>query len=145
MDRFDYLKRQADPAFDRLAQVGEGGFARLSERDQTIVAVWALLGEVGNGGFPQFFYNTSGDWAVETVEALERIGAEQAARIVRAANSDFPRGRPSSDFEERHEQIEALPDDDELAEKWDRLGTELCGIDQDVNERLYQYLIRVGR
>lgn len=141
MDRFGYLKTQADPAFDRLARAGEGNLGQLSVRDQTVITVWALIGEVGNGGLSQFYYNSSGDWAFETVDALQRIGATEAAEIVRMTNSDFPPGGPSADFEIRHRQIEALPDGEELAEKWDRAGTRLCEMEQIIEEKLYQHLV----
>jgi len=97
-----------------------------------------LLGEVGNGGFWQFFYNSSGDWAVETVAALERIGAEGAARVVRAANSVFPRGGPSPNDEERRRQIKGLSDD--VSEESERLGDEIYGMDSEIEEALDQYL-----
>ncbi len=51
--------------------------------------VHTLMGEVNNGGFLQFFVNSSGFFAEETVEALDLIGAnytklllEQALQII---------------------------------------------------------------
>lgn len=144
MDRFDDLRPEVDQAFGRLAEAGEGGLSRLSERDQTIITVWAAVGEVGNGGFEQFYYNTSGDWAVETVEALERIGADAAARIVRSLNDEFPNGRPSPDRDERQDQMDALPDEDEDDPSWFRLSQEFNAMHEDLDERLYQYLTRTA-
>jgi hypothetical protein len=65
---------------------------------------------VNNGGFSQFFLNSSGDTAAETIAALERLGAGHTAGIVRRAVSAFPGGRPSADRDVREKQMNALPE-----------------------------------
>ena len=54
----------------------------------------ALEGEVNNGGFDQFFYNSAGDKTAETILALEAIGAARTADIVKRAAAMFPGGMP---------------------------------------------------
>jgi hypothetical protein len=103
----DDLFRLSEKVFHRL---GEVGYERLTDAQKVFVCVWSLEGEVNNGGFDQFYFNSSGDWAVETPAALEKIGAHQAAAIVRKANSVFPDGKPSNDRELRQQQLDALPD-----------------------------------
>jgi hypothetical protein len=53
-----------------------------------------LEGEVNNGGFDQYFYNSAGDNTAEAIQALEEIGALKMADIVRRAASRFPGGMP---------------------------------------------------
>jgi len=50
--------------------------------ENDIVAVMALLREVGNGGFDQFFRNSSKGWAFFVKTSLIRIGRPDAAKIV---------------------------------------------------------------
>ena len=53
-----------------------------------------LEGEVNNGGFHQYFYNSAGDNTAEAIQALEEIGAVRMADIVRRAAARFPDGMP---------------------------------------------------
>jgi uncharacterized protein DUF4375 len=59
--------------------------------------VGELEAEVNNGGFDQFFFNSAGDNASKTIEALEVIGAQKTAAIVRRACAKFPSGMPPAD------------------------------------------------
>src|SRR5256885_16300545 len=60
-----------------------------------------LEAEVNNGGFDQFFYNSSGDNNAETIQALEAIGATTMTDIVRRAAAKFPQALPPKDRSER--------------------------------------------
>jgi Domain of unknown function (DUF4375) len=51
-----------------------------------------LEAEINNGGFAQFFFNAAGDRTAQIVDALEAIGAQHTAGIVRAAVAKFPGG-----------------------------------------------------
>ena len=58
--------------------------------DDAVDLIDALEGEVNNGGFHQFFYNSAGDRTTETIQALEIVGAFAMADIVRRAAQMFP-------------------------------------------------------
>jgi hypothetical protein len=62
-----------------------GGFAGLSAENQTYFAVCLLEGEVYNGGFHQYFDNSSGDYYTDAMRGLEQIGAAECQRILIAA------------------------------------------------------------
>jgi hypothetical protein len=53
-----------------------------------------LEGEVNNGGFDQYFYNSGGDNTAEVIQALELIGAVRMADTVNRAAAKFPGGMP---------------------------------------------------
>ena len=70
----------------------------------------ALEGEVNNGGFHQYFYNSAGDRTAETIQALEIIGAVVMADIVKRAAQKFPYGMPPKDrFERQDVLLETYP------------------------------------
>lgn len=70
----------------------------------------ALEGEVNNGGFHQYFYNSAGDRTAETIQALEIIGAFAMADIVKRAAQKFPYGMPPKNrFERQDVLLEAYP------------------------------------
>ena len=53
----------------------------LNEYERTIFVTQELENEVNNGGFFQFFDNSSGQFASEIVQAFINIGAEKTAEI----------------------------------------------------------------
>jgi hypothetical protein len=55
-----------------------------------------LEDEVNNGGFHQFFYNDAGNNTLQTIQALEAVGAAKIAAIVKRA-AMFPGGMPPKD------------------------------------------------
>ena len=78
--------------------------------NEVLDLVDALEGEVNNGGFHQYFYNSAGDKTAETIQALEIIGALKMANIVRRAGEKFPSGVPPKNrFERQDLLLEADP------------------------------------
>jgi YD repeat-containing protein len=70
----------------------------------------ALEGEVNNGGFHQYFYNSAGDRTAETIQALKIIGAVVMADIVKRAAQKFPYGMPPKNrFERQDVLLETYP------------------------------------
>ena len=124
----------SDLVFARYEQVG---FAGLTEAEQTVHCVDWLEREVNNGGFDQFFFNSSGNTALETIPALERLGARHTAGLVRRAVAVFPGGRPSANRDEREKQMEALPGS--AREAWSKLDDEFYEYHDDLAalERAY--------
>lgn len=86
----------------------EGFFESLSHVDQLVRLVVHFDGEVQNGGMEQWLTNPSGHYAKETLMALERIGANESAALVREALAFFPEGQPSRDQSERRRQFASL-------------------------------------
>jgi len=80
----------------------EAGFSGLSADEKLYYAVGVLDGEVHNGGFDQFFWNSSGGFFREAVSGLEVIGAYQALDLLlKAKQIAFPDEQPPVDCEER--------------------------------------------
>ncbi len=67
--------------------------------------------EVNNGGFHQYFFNSSGDLANITSSSLALVGAKEADSILREALKRFPTGRPDDDRATRIEQLKSLNKD----------------------------------
>ncbi|MDX1698282.1 MAG: DUF4375 domain-containing protein, partial [Thiohalobacterales bacterium] len=57
----------------------------LTPTEQIVLAVEAMEREVNNGGFNQFFYNSSNEYAGELVKALRQIGIPNIADIAERA------------------------------------------------------------
>ena len=64
--------------------------------------------EVNNGGFNQFYFNSSGDYAHETLNGLNTIGAHRMADILTKANSVWPNQTVPKDWTERQNVQETI-------------------------------------
>jgi hypothetical protein len=70
-----------------------------------------LEAEVDNGGFHQFFSNSSGDSALQTRQAVARIGPPAMLALYDCALTAFPGGKPEADRRARSEQLARWGDD----------------------------------
>lgn len=71
-----------DEAFDcACSRYSGSNFDQLDEVDKILVTIWGLEGDVNNGGFDQYYFNSSGDLAFYAPVALRRIGALKMAKI----------------------------------------------------------------
>jgi Domain of unknown function (DUF4375) len=77
---------------------GKEDFFRQSVPQRVFSAIWAVESEVNNGGFSQYFLNSTGDSTWFVVQALETVGAPKTADICkRAIKTAFPSGLPESE------------------------------------------------
>ncbi|MBK8568004.1 MAG: DMP19 family protein [Saprospiraceae bacterium] len=81
--------------------------------------------EVNNGGFHQFYINSSGNYAHETEQALEEIGAIKTLKILKIANSQFPSGQVPKDRGLRMDAVMIIQDRAKIA--WDTLENKFYG------------------
>jgi hypothetical protein len=81
--RTDSIVLAFEQALDQKAQ--RRGDGALSEQERIILAVEALEREVNNGGYAQFFANSSKEYAAVIVDALNRIGCPPVAELTGAA------------------------------------------------------------
>jgi hypothetical protein len=74
-------------AFEQaIAQKAErDGMQSLTDEERVVLAVEALEREVNNGGYDQFFVNSSREFALIIVGALEPIGCKKTANITQKA------------------------------------------------------------
>ena len=85
--------------------------APLTPGQRALLALHWCVAEVCNGGFDQFFTNSTGVIAPVALEGAQRTGAQEMAELLRRAYSAFPGGSPSQVREEREEFLESLDED----------------------------------
>jgi hypothetical protein len=68
-----------------MARQSESKRADCTPAERLLLAVLALEREVNNGGFAQFFVNSSGQYAAEIVEYLNRINCTKTAALAERA------------------------------------------------------------
>lgn len=125
--------------FERACQrLDDSNFDELAERDRVLVTIWALEADVNNGGFEQYYFNSSGDTAFFAPEALRIIGAHRMAAIVARANSLFGENGPPKARSARQERLfELTSATDGLFEEHDAVFYEYL---DDISALLVAYL-----
>ncbi len=116
------------------------GFDELSPAERVFRAVWELEGDVNNGGFEQYSFNSSGDTVFAVVDALTAIGASEAARIVAEANGMFPGSSPPRDRRERWVLLDGLGPEQKAV--LDKLDEEFLRYPDDLTTLLHEYVRR---
>lgn len=117
---------------------GKEDFANQSLPQKVFSAIWVVESEVNNGGFSQYFLNSSADSTPFVVEALRIIGAPATAAICeRAIAAAFPRGLPESEDAIR---LAASEFPDEVLEKLKALTQEFFSYPHDLTELLFAYV-----
>ena len=102
---------ELDNYISQLCEYGEQ-LGKLTAPQKVFYLNQNLEREGNNGGFHQFFFNSSGDHADETVRALEAIGASKTAGLLREAIEKFPNGEVQEDQDKRQVlMIDTMPND----------------------------------
>lgn len=123
----------------RKCEYGDS-MSALTHAERVIYIVNTLEGEVNNGGFFQYFWNSSGDRANELMDAFLEIGAPGTAAICEKALSVFG-GPVPEDCDERNEALDALDGDmvDEILSECDDAFYEY---EEDLTELCYEYIMK---
>jgi hypothetical protein len=113
----DYWKL-VGPVWDSLVQWDavpefQSAFSSAEVSARTLFAAHWLYSEVCNGGFHQFYWNSTGILAPEAADAYEAIGMPRTAAIIRRSMSWFPPPYPR----ERHARLYLLDGYDEAHPK----------------------------
>ena len=87
--------------------------------------------EINNGGFNQYFINSSGDFAHQTIQSLTAIGATTTAYILQKAIDQFPDKKVPQDRSERIELVEQI--EETANEAWEELDGKFFEYVDDLN------------
>ncbi|MBX2972528.1 MAG: DMP19 family protein [Flavobacteriales bacterium] len=104
---------------------------KLTEPQKVILFNQNLEREVNNGGFDQYFLNSSGDFAHETLGSLEAIGADKTAAILQKAIDQFPSAQVPKDRDERNDVRERI--EEQVGAVWEDLDQKFFAYEDDLN------------
>ena len=113
---------------------------RLSPESRLVFLVSMVLGDVNNGGFSEFFFNSSGDHCTEIVAALTVIGATEGRALLSEAMACFPGATPSPNRFTRQEQLEALEDRPTFEDAFEKLDERFFADAGRIEERLLAFV-----
>lgn len=118
-------------------------FLRLPKGLRMAYHVLEIRSEVSNGGFYQFFFNSTGVFAQETLEALRAFGAIDRADVLRRAIELYEQdvGRPATYRERWRGEMCNLPELDELTRRyWQIEDGPLPGLKAYIQEHIEEFL-----
>jgi hypothetical protein len=120
-------------------QLGRKDFAAQSIPQKVFSSIWAVESEVNNGGFSQYFQNSSSaQTAPFVVQALDTIGALRTAEICRQAIACvFPSGLPAT-TEEICSKAEEMSD--ETLDELEALDTEFMQYPHNLTDLLFAFV-----
>ncbi len=111
---------------------------KLTEPQRLFYLNQNLEREINNGGFNQYFINSSGDFAHQTIQSLTAIGARTTADILQKAIDQFPNKQVPQD---RDERIDAVQQIEQTAnEVWEELDQEFFEYKDDLNSLNLDYV-----
>ena len=139
MERRDMIITEIDIYLNEKCEYGEK-IDRLNESQKILLIIKNLEREINNGGFNQFYWNSSGDYANETIGALVNIGANKTAEIVKKANSEFNNGTVPKGRIERQNELELI--ENKAEENWNNLDLTFYGYNEDLTELLIAFVIK---
>ncbi|MBK9449520.1 MAG: DMP19 family protein [Bacteroidetes bacterium] len=104
---------------------------KLTEQQKQFYYNQCLEREINNGGFTQYFFNSSGDFAHKTLQSLLTIGANKTADILQKAIDQFPSGNVPEDRTKRQEILEQIQETADLV--WEELDQKFFTCEDDLN------------
>jgi hypothetical protein len=120
-----------------LTPVFYGAPDKLTECEKNIVYIEELEREINNGGFNQYFFNSSGDFAMETINALKVVESKFFLEILQEAINKFPNKTVPKD---RYERQELLAEIDENIELWEELDNRFYKYEENIYDLMIKYI-----
>lgn len=122
----------------RIGQKAESrGESSLTETERRLCAAYWLEGQVMNGGFDQYFFNSSGNGSEVALAGLKDMGATAAAALLERAMAVFPDGKPPTDRQRRQEAMDRM--ESRSKPVWNKCDSEFYDQKEDIGELCLQY------
>jgi len=118
-----------------------GGFAVLTEDEKIYFSVGILDGEVYNGGFVQFFDNSSGEYYRYAELGLIRLGAKSSLKLLREAKKlAFGEGGVPKEQSIRWKYVKS----ETVSNSLDSMDTEYYNCPEDIGSLMEQFALEAG-
>jgi len=129
-----------------FVNAADNGFSKLDRPSQLYFAVRLLIGEVFNGGFDQYFWNSSSDYWAQALDGLNEMGATHAVDITsKATRLVFNDKAVPKKTEERRRFLRTVGqlDNNDRAEL-ERCDDEFCQDLDGLDDRIREFLLKHG-
>jgi hypothetical protein len=126
--------------FGHLSEVCEFGakIDYLNPHQKALYLIEILEMEINSGGFNQYFFNSYGEFAHETIAALTDIKAYKTSKLLQTAVSPFPNKTVPKDTKERQKIVNEIEKKANL--DWEGLNVKFYDYEDDINGLLINYI-----
>jgi len=122
-----------------LAKGHEKGVASLNDAQHVAFFVADLDAEAAINGLAGYYDNSSGAFAREAANALERLGATESAALLREANALFTGAAPPADWEQRRAVLQTM--DEATLSRIEELGAQYLSRPDNLGDKFDAFLI----
>ncbi|MES2332234.1 MAG: DMP19 family protein [Bacteroidota bacterium] len=113
---------------------------KVNAEQKVVFLITRLESEVYNGGIDQYFYNSSGEYSHETLNALKLINAPITLKILEKAISYWPNSTVPKETSIRREEL--LDTVEKKAEsEWEKLTKAYWDDEENLFEKLFQFIL----
>jgi hypothetical protein len=125
---------------DYICNICEWGknLDKLSEEQKYFYFNQNLEKEINNGGFSQYFLNSSGDFANETIISLSTIKAYKSVEILQQAIDQFPDKRVPKDRDKRFETLSQIQE--KANPIWQQLDQKFLQYEENLNDLNIEFI-----
>ena len=95
-------REELQPEWERVVQTGFSDYKKLTKAER----VWFNIEPLITGGIVDHYINYGAEYNADTIADLETLNFTKVAELLKKFNSLFPNGKPSTDIDERAEQME---------------------------------------
>ncbi len=122
----------------RVGQKAESrGEQSLTDTERKFLAAYWVEAEVNNGGFDQYFFNSSGDNAEVALAGLKEMGATNAAALLTRAMAVFPDGKPPANRTQRQKVMDQIANQSKPL--WNQCDDEFYKRNENIGELSLAY------
>lgn len=139
IERRDLIIMEIDTYINKKSEYGEQ-IEKLNLSQRAFLYIENLEREINNGGFNQFYTNSSGNFSQETIDALLKIGAEKTAKIVKKANSEFENGNVPKNKIERQKKLKFI--EKKANKNWNKYNSEFYNYQDNLTELLITFVLK---
>ena len=133
----DKLILELDTYLCELSSYGDT-LEKLSQPQKTFYFNQYLEKEINNGGFNQYFYNSSGNFAHQTINSLRQINATKTADILQLAIDQFPNSTVPKDRSERQNILEKI--EEKADEVWEQLDKRFLAYEDNLYDLNIEFI-----
>ncbi len=116
------------------------GTAALAQPQRNYLAVMVLDAEVRNGGFSQYFFNSSGDDWKTALSGLETMGSKERLAILKKTLAKFNKSSPSENRNQRMEQLAKIESGKDSV--FNELNTRYYECEENLEVLMMHYVLR---
>ena len=133
----DKLILDLDTYLCELSSYGDA-LEKLSDPQKSFYFNQYLEKEINNGGFNQYFFNSSGNFAHQTINSLRQINAIKTADILQLAIDQFPNSTVPQDRLERQNILEEI--EEKADEVWEQLDKRFLAYEDNLYDLNIEFI-----